>query len=104
MSYRGHWIAQSWTDGDPVLLMVDLDRWGWLLRAPIDGEDFALDLEEIDRQEAEQRADQTAEGDREQRVRELMLKVRLTAQERARFEVENPDAALRIPVRLDEDA
>ena len=106
VSYRGHWIAQSWTDGDPVLLMVDLDRWGWLLRAPIDGEDFALDLEEIDRQEAEQWADQAAEDerDREQRVRELMLKVRLTAQERARFEVENPDAALRIPVRLDEDA
>lgn len=106
VSYRGHWIAQSWTDGDPVLLMVDLDRWGWLLRAPIDGEDFALDLEEIDRQEAEKRADQAAEDerDREQRVRELMLKVRLTAQERTRFEVENPDAALRIPVRLDEDA
>ena len=104
--YRGHWIAQSWTDGDPVLLMVDLDRWGWLLRAPIDGGDFALDLEEIDRQEAEERADQAAESDRdrEQRVRELMLKVRLTAQERTRFEVESPDAALRIPVRLDEDA
>lgn len=106
VSYRGHWIAQSGANGDPVLLMVNLNRWGWLIRTPLNGEDFALDLEEIDRDEAGKLADRTTgdERDREQRVREFMLKVRLTAQEHTRFEVENPDAALRIPVRADGEA
>ena len=101
VEYKGHWLVQSWTDGDPVLLMLDLDRWGWLVRAPINGEEFGLEFKEIDREGAEQLVDNSSDqdGDREERIREQMLKVRLDAQERVRFEVENPDAALRIPVR-----
>ena len=101
VEYKGHWLVQSWTDGTPVLLMLDLERWGWLVRAPIGGEEFGLEFEEIGREEAEQMVDDNPEqgGDREERIRERMLKVRLVAQERVKFEVENPDAALRIPVR-----
>lgn len=102
VAYKGHWLVQSWTVGAPVLLMLDLERWGWLVRAPIDGEEFGLKLEEINREEAERMVDNNPDqgGDREGRIRERMLEVRLVAQERVKFEVENPDAALRIPVRI----
>lgn len=101
VAYKGHWLVQSWTEGDPVLLMLDLDRWGWLIRAPIGGEEFGLAFEQIDHKEAERIVDNDSDqsGDREERIREQMLKVRLVAQERVKFEVENPDTALRIPVR-----
>ena len=106
VEYKGHWLVQSWTDGDPVLLMLDLDRWGWLVRAPINGEEFGLEFKEIDREGAEQLVDNSSDqdGDREERIREQMLKVRLDAQERVKFEVENPDAALRIPLRTADEA
>ena len=105
-AYKGHWLVRSWTDDAPELLMLDLERWGWLVRAPVDGEDFGLELQEIDREAAERIVDESPveDDDREQRIREQMLKVRLVAQERVKFEVENPDSALRIPVRLDEGA
>lgn len=105
-AYKGHWLVRSWTGDAPELLMLDLERWGWLVRAPVDGEDFGLELQEIDREAAERMVDANPveDDDREQRIREQMLKVRLIAQERVKFEVENPDSALRIPVRLDEDA
>ena len=101
VAYRGHWLVQSGTDANPALLMLDLDRWGWLVRASIDGEDFGLDLREIDREEAERMVnDNPVQGsDREERIRQEMLKVKLIAKERVKFEVENADAALRIPVQ-----
>lgn len=101
VAYKGHWLVQSRAGEEQSILMLDLERWGWLVRAPIDGEEFGLKLEEINREEAEQMVDDNPEqgGDREGRIRERMLKVRLVAQERVNFEVENPDAALRIPVR-----
>lgn len=101
VAYKGHWLVQSRAGEEQSILMLDLERWGWLVRAPIDGEEFGLELEEIKREEAEQMVDNNPDqgGDREERIREQMLKVRLVVQERVKFEVENPDAALRIPVR-----
>ena len=97
-AYKGHWILWIPTAAEPAIAVVNLDHWGWLVRAPVNGEDFGVGLDEIDQAEAEERARTELPGDADEatlaeRVRQLRLRVRARAEERTRFEVENPDAA-----------
>ena len=97
-AYKGHKILWIQTDNEPAIAVVDLEHWGRLVRAPVNGEDFGAGLEEIDKAEAEERAkkellDDADEVALEERVRQLCLLVRAYAEERTRFEIVNPDAA-----------
>ncbi len=97
-SYRGHQILWFETSDAPRVAVINLERWGWLVRAPVDGKDLGVGLEEIERSEAEERTreelpDEGNEAVLEERIRQLRLLVRAHAEERARFEVEDPDAA-----------
>ena len=107
-AYKGHWILWFQTDDEPAIAVLNLERWGWLVRAPVGGEDFGVGLDEIDQAEAEERARNELPNDadaaaRAARVRQLRLLVRVHAEERTRFEVENPDAARIIRVAASSD-
>ena len=107
-AYKGHRILRIPTAAEPAIAVLNLERWGWLVRAPVDGEDFGVGLNELDQAEAEERArdelpDDADEGAVSERVRQLRLRVRVRAEERTRFEVENPDAARIIRVAASSD-
>ena len=108
-TYKGGQILRVQSQGKPRVVVLALDRWGWLTRAPKDGEDFRVSLAEINLEEAMQLAsaelpEDADEETRAEKVRELRLRVRLQAEERSRFEVENPDAAriIRVASAVDE--
>ena len=105
MAYKRHWLVQSRSGKEPSILMLDLDQWGWLVRAHIHGEEFSVQFSEIDREKAEEMVNKAPDETRslEEYIQEHMLKVRLEVQERVKFDVANPNAALRIPVRVDAD-
>ena len=105
--YKGHEVLRAHREGAPMVLVLALDRWGWLLRAPTDSEDFRVRLEEIDSDEAERLASEELPKDaneevRAAKVRELRLLVRAQAEERTRFEMEDSEAARIIRVADDE--
>ena len=107
-AYKGHWILWIPTAAEPAIAVVNIERWGWLVRAPVNGEDFGVGLDGIDQTEAEDQArnelpDDMDEAARAARVRQLRLLVRAHAEERTRFEVENPDAARLIRVAPSSD-
>ena len=107
-AYKGHWILWFQTDGEPAIAVVNLERWGWLVRAPVNGEDFGVGLDGIDQTEAEAQARNELPDDRDDvaragRARQLRLLVRAHAEERTRFEVENPGAARIIRVAASSD-
>ncbi len=107
-TYKGYGILWFDMEGEPTIAVVNVERWGCLVRAPVNGEDLEVGLEEIDQAGAEERAfkelpDDAEEPARTQRVRQLQLCVRAHAEERTRFEVENPDAARLIRVASADD-
>ena len=106
-TYKRHDMLDMRHEGEPTIIVLRLDRWGWLLRAPMNGEDFKVGLEEIDLDEAarlanEELPDDADEETRAAKIRELRLLVRVRAEERSRFEVEDPAAAWIIRVASSE--
>lgn len=106
--YKGNDMLRMSSRGEPVIVVLALDRWGWLSRAPKDGEDFKVNLMEIDSDEAKLMASAELPDDADEetiaaKVRELRLLVRLQAEERARFEVEDSDGARIIRVVSNDD-
>ena len=102
-TYKGHWILWFDTGGEPRIAVINLEKWGALVRAPMHGEDINVGLEEIGREEAEERArkelaDASDEVVFAEQIRREMLLVRAHIEERTRFEVENPEAARLIRV------
>ncbi len=47
-AYKGNDMVRMRSRGDPVIVVLALERWGWLTRAAQDGEDFKVNLAEID--------------------------------------------------------
>ncbi|MDE2967345.1 MAG: hypothetical protein OXS30_07675 [Chloroflexota bacterium] len=95
------------SDDESAILVVDVDRWGWLDRAPIRYDDFAVRVEDVDQETAVQQAQKdfpgaSQEDARSERVRQLRLLVRIRTGERSRFEVEEPEAAWIIRVGSDD--
>lgn len=106
-AYRRRSAVWFPSDDEPAILVVDVDRWGWLERAPIRYDDFAVSVEDVDQETAEQQAqnDFPGAGDEEarsERVHQLRLLVRIRTGERSRFEVEEPEAAWIIRVGSDD--
>ena len=106
-TYKGNDMLRARGEGAPMAIVLALDGWGWLLRAPMDGEEFSVRLEEIDSDEALRlaSAELPRDADEETRaakIRELRLLVRVQAEERARFEVDNPEASRIIRVDYDD--
>ena len=102
-TYKGHWILWFDTGGEPRIAVVNLEKWGALVRAPMHGEDIKVGLEEIGREEAEERARKKLPEDSDEvamaeQVRREMLLLSAHIEERTRFEVENPEAARLIRV------
>ncbi len=97
-AYKGHWILWFNTGGTPRIAVISLERWGSLVRAPVNGEDVGVGLEEIGQEEAQERAREKLSEDADEvalaeQVRREMLLVSAHIEERTRFEVDDPDAA-----------
>ena len=97
--------------GTPALYIVDVMRWGLLRRASIDDEPFRVEVHAISAERAEELLDTkrvNAGGlSHEEAVRHLQLQVEVEVTERIDFVVEDPNAAVRIPLHVpisDEEA
>ena len=96
--YKGHSILWFNTGQEPRIAVISLERWGYLVRAPVDGQELGVGLEEIDQHAAEERARKSlpqsaSEAEIAEQVRQERLLVRAYVEERSRFEVEDPEAA-----------
>ena len=97
-AFKGQDVLLMHHQGEPVVLVLAPGRWGWLTRAPKEGNDVLVQLKEINSKEAvriagEELAEEVDEEERAARIRGLRLLVRVHAEERAKFEVEDADGA-----------
>ena len=107
-AYRGHPVLRARVDGEPAILVLDLESWGWCVRSTERGERLDVVVTAIEGEEAKRLVDQESTerwlpSYRAYRLDEFMRKVRVRVTERTSFEVENPDAARIIRVAASSD-
>ena len=107
-AYRGHPVLRAKVDGEPAILVLDLESWGWCVRSTERGERLDVVVTAIEGEEAKRLVDQESTerwlpSYRAYRLDEFMRKVRVRVTERTSFQVENADAARIIRVAASSD-
>ncbi len=97
-------IMVSQQIGKPALYIIDVARWGRLRQANIGNEPLRVELHAISAERAGELLDTgcISAGDlsREEAMRALQLQVEVEVAQRVDFVVEDPSAAVRIPLQL----
>ena len=90
--------------GEPALYIIDIARWGLLRRADVGDEPLRVEVHAISAERAGELLDTrliSAGGlTREEAIRALQLQVEVEVAQRVDFVVEDPSAAVRIPLQL----
>jgi hypothetical protein len=108
--YRGSPVVDAFSAGPPRILVLDLPRWGCLLRAPMaNGEEMQIDIEPVTAELARKRLDEDSghfpnESDDEGKLRKLQTLVQSVINERVGFVVKDASFARWIRPETDEPA
>ena len=88
--------------GEPALYIIDAARWGLLRQAPIGDDPLRVEVRAISAERAGELLDtgriDAGSLNREEAIRELQLQVEVEVTQRVDFVVEDPSAAVRIPL------
>lgn len=88
--------------GEPALYIIDVARWGLLRQAPIGDDPLRVEVRAISAERAGELLDtgriDAGSLNREEAIRELQLQVEVEVTQRVDFVVEDPSAAVRIPL------
>lgn len=97
-------VVVSQRIGEPALYIIDVARWGWLRQADIGDDPLQVKVHEISAERAGELLDtgliSAGDQSREEAMRALQLQVEVEVAQRVDFVVENPSAAVRIPLQL----